>query len=130
MAKWIARNSDDAWMVLGFGDPALIHSQPANYTEVEVPWEVCPNPRTERYDAGSPTKKRAATASEIQAYDQADLDRQVTTALDTARLTSAVVWTILKQMYPTDTDAQTRTKFGVARTRIIDAFKLRPWIAP
>lgn len=64
------------------------------------------------------------------AYEQAELDAQVKAALDNERLSSAIVWTILKQMFPGDTDAQTRTKFGVARTRIIDAYKARPWIAP
>lgn len=61
------------------------------------------------------------------AYEQAELDTQVKAALDNERLTAAVVWTILKQMYPTDSDAQTKTKFGVARTRIIDAYKSQPW---
>ena len=61
------------------------------------------------------------------AYEQAELDEQVKVDLDDRRLSSAIVWTILKQMYPTDTDAQTRTKFGVARTRIITAYTRRPW---
>ena len=61
------------------------------------------------------------------ALDQADLTAAVTRALDTERLISAVVWTVLKQMTPTDTDAQTRTKYGVVRTRIIDAFKSQVW---
>lgn len=60
-------------------------------------------------------------------HQTAELDTQVTAALDNERLTAAVVWTILKQMYPADTDAQTRTRFGVARTRIIDAYRLTPW---
>lgn len=55
------------------------------------------------------------------------LDQQVKTSLDAERLSSAIVWVILKQMYPADTDAQTKTKYGVARTRIIDAYKLQPW---
>jgi len=62
------------------------------------------------------------------AHEQAELDALVTAALDTERLTSAVVWVILKQMYPSDTDAQTKTKFGIARTRIIDAYTARPWL--
>lgn len=56
-----------------------------------------------------------------------ELDRAVAISLDQERLSSAIVWTILKQMYPADTDAQTKTKYGVARQRIIDAYKLRPW---
>ena len=61
------------------------------------------------------------------AHEQAELDAQVTAALDNERLSSAIVWTILKQMYPADTDAQTRTKFGVARTRIIAVYKAQSW---
>lgn len=61
------------------------------------------------------------------AHATADLDAQVKAALDNERLSSAIVWVILKQMYPADTDAQTKTKFGVARTRIIDSYKSTPW---
>lgn len=61
------------------------------------------------------------------AHATADLAAAVTRALDHERLTSAVVWTILKQMFPGDTDAQTTTKYGVARTRIIAAYKGQPW---
>lgn len=86
MARWIARNADGAWMVGGFGDAALIHAQPANYTEVDCPGDGVPNPRTERYDAASPTKRRAATAAEIRQYDDVmvrdkDLSRKYLRAL-------------------------------------------------
>lgn len=64
------------------------------------------------------------------AYRRAELAAQATDALDRERLTSAVIWTMLKQMFPTDTDAQTRTKFAAARTRIIAAIQDRPWAAP
>ena len=64
------------------------------------------------------------------AHVQAELATQATAALDTERLTSAVVWTVLKQMFPADTEAQTRTKFAAARTQIIAAFSARPWVAP
>lgn len=57
----------------------------------------------------------------------AELEKQVKHALDQERLVSAVVWTILKQMFPSDTDAQTKTKYGVARTRVIDAYRTTPW---
>lgn len=60
-------------------------------------------------------------------YEQAELDEQVKAELNDRRLSSAIVWTILKQMYPADTDAQTKTKFGVARTRIIASYKAQPW---
>lgn len=61
------------------------------------------------------------------AHETAELDAKVKAALDNERLTAAVVWTILKQLYPADADAQTKTKFNVARTRIIDAYKAQPW---
>lgn len=76
---WIARNSDSAWMVKGFGDPALVNSQPASYTAVACPGEDCPDPRLERYDATSPTKRRAATAQEQADYDAAVLDAKAQT---------------------------------------------------
>ena len=71
MAKWIARLSDNAWMVQGHGDPALIHTQPGGYTEVDCPFDHCPNPKTERWDSTSSTKCRPATLVEIAAYDAA-----------------------------------------------------------
>ena len=61
------------------------------------------------------------------AHEQAELDVQVKAELDAQRLTSAVVWTILKQMYPTDTDAQTKTKYNIARARIIMEYIAQPW---
>lgn len=61
------------------------------------------------------------------AHEQAELAAEVTAALDTERLTSAIVWTILKQMFPADTDAQTKTKYLAARTKMIDAYKSQAW---
>lgn len=81
-----------------------------------------------------PTSLQAAAQPTIDAfnpddpaYAAADLDAEVKRSVDSERLTSAVVWTILKQMFPADTDAQTKTKYGVARTRIIDAYRVQPW---
>ena len=67
--QWIARNGDAAWMVQGFGDPSLIHTDPANYTLVEVPGTECPDPRLTRHDANSSTKLRSATVAEMAQYD-------------------------------------------------------------
>lgn len=61
------------------------------------------------------------------AHVLAEADADAKRAVDAERLSSAIVWTILKQMYPADTDAQTKTKYGIARTRIIDAYKAQPW---
>jgi hypothetical protein len=55
------------------------------------------------------------------------LDAQVRAELDEGRIASAIVWVILKQLYPADTDADTKTKFAIARTRIIGAYLNRPW---
>src|SRR3990167_11528390 len=54
-----------------------------------------------------PPSRQAEAQPIIDAFDptdpvheQADLDRQVRAALDNERLSSAMIWTILKQMYP------------------------------
>ena len=81
-----------------------------------------------------PASLQAAAQATINAFDPtdpaldvADQDAAVKAALDAERLSSAIVWTILKQLYPGDTDAQTKTKYGVARQRIIDGYKAQPW---
>lgn len=84
-----------------------------------------------------PSNQQTAAQPTIDAFnptdpalDTADLDAQVTAALDTERLTSAVVWVILRQMFPADTVAQTRTKYTTAaRPQIIAAFRDRPWLS-
>lgn len=80
-----------------------------------------------------PTELQATAQPIINAFNvtnpahlTAEIAAAGTSVMDD-RLTSAIVWTILKQMYPADTDAQTRTKFGVVRTRIIDAYTTKPW---
>ena len=81
-----------------------------------------------------PPELQSAAQPAIDAFDpsnpadaQAALEAEVVAALDTERLTASVVWTMLKQMYPTDTDAQTKTKYGVARQRIVDVYRTTPW---
>ena len=81
-----------------------------------------------------PSDLQAAAQPIIDAFDPndpahraAEVAAQVTAVIDTERLPSAVVWTILRQMYPTDTVEQTKTKCGVVWTRIIDACKAEPW---
>jgi hypothetical protein len=111
------------WMVGTAGDPAQIYVQPSAYTEVDVPGNQAPDPRLERYDGMSPTKRRAATTQEIAAYDDTQLDAAITTVLDTQRLISAVVWAILD----TYSAPATPAKYQAARTKIINAYKLTPW---
>lgn len=62
------------------------------------------------------------------AHDSAELNMAAIGLLDTERIFSAIVWVMLKHLFPSDTDAQTRTKYGIARTNVIAAFKTRPWI--
>ena len=59
------------------------------------------------------------------AHDQADLEDEVKGAVDGHRLTSAIVWTIID----TYSAPATVTKYNAARTKIIAAYKSRPWIA-
>lgn len=125
MARWVARNSDGMWMMRDAGDPALILTQPASYTEHDVPGTQPPDPRLTRADGTSPTKTRAATAPEMAAYDAAVLDTEVIKAVDQERLISAVVWTIL------DTYAEfkpaTIPKYQNARSKIVTVYKSQPW---
>ena len=101
--------------------PAVVSVRVTSYAD-KTTWVVqpdseqaCAQPTIDAFNPADP------------AHDTADLDAAVTRALDTERLSSAIVWVILKQMYPADTDAQLKTKYGVARTRIVDAFKSEPW---
>ena len=71
-SRWVYRNSDFVWMVRDVGNPALIHSQPADYTEVEIEQDTCPDPRTTRGQATTPFI-RSATAPEMAAYVAAKL---------------------------------------------------------
>lgn len=82
-------------------------------------------------DAPGPTaQESAAIMAAILAFDPndlaqalADLDTEVRQALDSERLISAVVWTILDQIAPPATPA----KYAAARGKIIAAYKLQPW---
>ena len=117
----VAPRLDAALRAAGVPIVGISIGNPADKTT----WRVNPStlqaaaqPIIDAFDAAAP------------AHEQAELAAQATAALDTERLTSAVVWTVLKQMFPADTDTQTRTKFAAARARIITAFQARPWVAP
>lgn len=49
-------------------------------------YDANPDPRTERWDGTAPTKKRAATAQEVAAYDAAQADTRATDALTDKKL--------------------------------------------
>lgn len=57
------------------------------------------------------------------AHDIADLNAQVTAALDTERLQSAIVWTLIDTYSP----PATKAKYANARTQIITAYTAQPW---
>ncbi len=57
------------------------------------------------------------------ALDTADLDTAVKAALDSERLYSAIVWTIID----TYSAPATKAKYDSARTKIIAAYKAQPW---
>lgn len=66
------------------------------------------------------------------AHDSAELNMEALGLLDQQRVYAAIIWVILRTMYPGDTVAQTKTKFNAqpngARQQVIDAFKARPWL--
>lgn len=81
-----------------------------------------------------PPSLQAAAQPTIDAFNPndpahvtAELEAQIAHVLDTERLTASVVWTILKYLFPADTDAQTKARFRIARTRIIDVYRTAPW---
>lgn len=57
------------------------------------------------------------------AHADAELDAAVKGALDQERLYSAIVWTIIDTYSPPATVA----KYAAARTKIINAYRLKPW---
>ena len=58
------------------------------------------------------------------AYEQAELDAAVTHALDDERLSAAIVWAVID----TYSAPATPAKFQAARTKIVSAYKSRPWL--
>lgn len=66
MANWVVRNADGEFMVLGNGDPSLIHSQPSQYSLVDVPGVECPNPRTQKWNGSAIIAK---SVGEVAVYD-------------------------------------------------------------
>lgn len=59
------------------------------------------------------------------AHEEAELDAAVKASVDSERLISSVVWTIID----TYSAPATVTKYQAARTKIIAAYKARPWKA-
>lgn len=59
------------------------------------------------------------------AHEQADVTADATLAVDTERLTSAIIWAILD----TYSAPATPAKYQAARTKILNAYRARPWVA-
>ena len=84
------------------------------------------------FGVGTPQAQKDAARAFVSAFDPddpaldlAELDAQIKAVLDNERLISAVVWTIIDTLAP----PATVTKYNAARTKIIAAYKSRPWIA-
>ena len=120
--RWVARVSDGLWVLQGSDDPSKANTDPKHYIYVDVPGST-PDPRLERYSAGSPTKRRPATPAEIAAFDVSKLESTVVGNLDNERIFSAIVWTVID----TYSAPATSQKFAAARTKIIAAYKTQPW---
>lgn len=78
----------------------------------------------------SPSSLQPSAQPHIDAFDpndptivQAELDAQCRQALDGERLISAVLWCVID----TFAGPATRAKYLAARTKILDAYKTRPW---
>ena len=119
--RWVARVSDGAWVLAGYGDPTRVTSDP-DYIYVDV-IGTTPNPRLERYAPALSGKRRLATAAEIAAYDAYVLENEIARTLDDERLISAVVWTVIETLNP----PATRAKYLAARTKIVTAYTTQPW---
>lgn len=97
MATWVYRKSDMLWCLRGADDPAKIHTQPGQYGLLDVPGPT-PHPRLERADPNAASKRRAATASEMAAYDDAVvIPREFIRAL---QATAAALWKARTGSFP------------------------------
>jgi len=79
----------------------------------------------------NPPSLQAACQALIDAFDpdataviDLELDAEVKALMDNERLFSAIVWTIIDTYSP----PATIPKYTTARTKVIAAYKTRPWI--
>lgn len=87
------------------------------------------DPATERVDVTHATRRRAASGAEQTTAADASTDGAALAMLrEHERLLSSVVWVTLRQMFPADTEAQTKIKFkNAARPQVLDAYAQQPW---
>lgn len=97
--------------------PAVVGVSPRGSTWVVFPatQQACAQPVIDAFNPTDP------------AHGQAELTAAVVAALDQDRLTSAVLWEVLRQVFPADTDAQRKTRYRAIRQLVIDAYKAQPW---
>ena len=79
----------------------------------------------------SPASLQAAAQPIIDAFNPADpaheaaeQDQAVAASLDSERIFSAIVWAVID----TYSAPATKAKYQAARTKIVNAYKARPWI--
>ena len=80
-----------------------------------------------------PASLQAACQADIDAFDvndpvheAANLDATVRAEVD-RRFMAAYTWVLLKRLFPSDTDAQTKTKLAAIRDAVITAYLAQPW---
>ena len=90
--------------------------------QVRVVLDAPPNPRTQKWNGSAVVAK---TAQEITDYDAAKADAEAVAQFDPHRLLNAVVWAVID----TYSAPATVAKYNAARTKVLTAYKTRPWLA-
>jgi hypothetical protein len=120
--KWVYEKATGKWMV-GFRDPAVFLGDAVNYGLADFGTDTtAPDPILERFDAV--LLRRAATPAEVADSQNDQLTTQILQSLDGERLISAVVWVVIDTFAPPATIG----KYQTARTKIIAAYKAKPWV--
>ena len=84
------------------------------WTVIPSSLQVAAQPTIDAFDQADP------------AHEQADLDATVRADID-RRFMAAYTWVLLKRQFPSDTDAQTKTKLAAIRDAVITAYLAQPW---
>lgn len=95
ISRWIYRLTDDAWLRGGYGVDPSYDSATEGLAELG---EAHPDPRLERHDAASPTRRRPAMAAEIAAYDEKVLDSRARDAFDRNKGLKALALVLLDEL--------------------------------
>lgn len=102
MMKWVYSLATGELLNGGPFDPPHDPATQGIETYVENP-----DPRTERWDGTAATKKRAATAQEVTAYDTAQATQIAQSRFDGEKLVKALaIWTAQKLNVPLATAKQ------------------------